>query len=360
MPRHEYDNQWHLPPGDVIDFTNAATANMRSRCAYCCFYYHEAHTFIAPGTPHRICRNCWSANTLPCHTCGNRYFTHDLRAHEDENRYCVSCLPPPRENEDAYATLSSSTFRRITSRRKVGFELEFLVPSNSERGEPELSDWGNVHDDGSVGGARCYGREFASNPARGDMLLRVIRSVCSRLRENGCKVNQTCGFHVHLDMRESTPTGRRNLIAWWAVFEPIAYAMQPASRSRNQYCRWINANGGTVSIPARSLPRDRYLSLNCAAFHKYGTFEIRLHAGTTDACKVENWTRFLLHFFDTFEALEPTADRMHEIAQLSDRQVLAYFFRAMRLPSPLRRYVMRRLREFDSTLTRPLRLRRAA
>lgn len=277
------------------------------------------------------CSDCYDERYTSCAGCA-RVIDRDT-VHQRHEEFCPQCIDP-------YITLASTTYEHNPSQRKVGFELEFITSET-----PELEEWGKLKDDGSVcpddddGDGSC-GYEFASHIASGDTLLNVIDAVCAGIRDTGATVNTSCGFHVHLDMRGTTPEERRNIARWWRVFEPVFFGMMSESRQNNDFC-------GSVR---NSEDCNRYRTLNVTAFSKHGTFEVRLHQGTTDSRRVRDWTIFLLHFFDTFQHLPCEEERSKIIDAMTHRERLITLFQLCPMPLSIRRYILRQTRLFHSKL----------
>lgn len=112
----------------------------------------------------------------------------------------------------------------------------------------------------------------------------TIGKVLRVLKDAKCKVDSSCGLHVHIDMRNRDKAiVFNNLI----VCQPILYSMNPKSRWNGDYCQYL-----TNKDVER--PNDRYSGINNQAIKAHNTIEVRIHAGTLNKSKICNWVKLLL------------------------------------------------------------------
>jgi len=176
----------------------------------------------------------------------------------------------------------------MTKERHLGIELEFLMPKdkrieieNTLRNSP-YKNYFSLGRDGSVNSSDEYlGAELRiCVPA--SQYHEVILFVSQTLIGNGCKVDKSCGLHVHLDSRFDDPKKIfENLLDQQAAI----FDLVPKSRRDNQYCRYTKKGD--------YLRGERYKSINSCAYNKYKTIEVRLHGGTIEAEKINNWILLL-------------------------------------------------------------------
>lgn len=168
----------------------------------------------------------------------------------------------------------------------------------------KYSQW-KLEEDGSVSlnQGRPHGRGGeAISPiltiARIDEITKVTRA----LTEAGAKITKKCGLHVHIGVKHLTRRQRANIVKVWASNQQALKAF--VSRSR-----W----NGSYSMDIPSYVQDKYIdmmfagddtrradkmyNLNIKPFTKIGTFEVRLHQGTLNGRKIEEWVVFLLGLF---------------------------------------------------------------
>jgi hypothetical protein len=186
-----------------------------------------------------------------------------------------------------------------TQDRHVGIELEFC--SSSDRAELSaklleagLGEYVTLKGDGSVRPDSGKGQNtheiciLATNEQYSDIVNRVTKI----LNDSGGYVNKTCGFHVHLDMRSrNTQDSYNNLRA----AESILYRMLPISRKKNDFCK--PSRGRDLYEAERK--SDRYKGINVKSLRRHQTIEVRMHSGTIDATKINNWIKLLNQIVDT-------------------------------------------------------------
>lgn len=109
----------------------------------------------------------------------------------------------------------------------------------------------------------------------------IIKRVCTVLDSHNANVNDTCGLHVHLDVRNKD---EKQIFANLVKNQKMLYAMNPERRATGAY-----------SKPNKSIKMegDRYQGINPQSFNDHGTIEVRLHDGTTNAEKIINWITLL-------------------------------------------------------------------
>lgn len=257
---------------------------------------------------------------------------------------CHNCY---RRYASGYNALPDTSGLPVTSeanpyQRLVGFELEFHC-----HGVPRLWHLGSLHEDGSVyqQADGSIPREFSSIPLKGDALLSAIKQVGAELKRTEAYTDGRCGFHVHLDMRETSEAQRRRIAAYWREFEPVFFAMMTPNRRDNEYCRPREY----PTPPGRNVRYRRYYALNTlAALERWGTFEVRLHHGTVDADEIAWWVMFLLRLFHAFERMPYSPIRHATLARMSPRERL----KALRTWGNLSRQdwvtLVRRMRKYNT------------
>lgn len=151
------------------------------------------------------------------------------------------------------------------------------------------NDGGLIHaSDCTADDDTAYGREIVVTFKEGQW--EIIKSICSKLNELGCKVNKSCGLHVHFDMRHMENRRKMGILAQRvAKVVPALRQMLPASRQDNEYCSRV-INRHSDSDESRYA---RYAFVNVKSYDRHQTLEVRGHSGTTDANKIINWIRIL-------------------------------------------------------------------
>jgi hypothetical protein len=171
-----------------------------------------------------------------------------------------------------------------------------------------------VTTDGSVHGSGGRGTEIVSPALSGEEGFQQIRTVCRVLNTLGAKINRTCGLHVHVGRTGSTPAGIRKLMKFNLKFARaidgiLAPSRRPGgtgycapNRVQNQalFDSAVTFNDVANAVGQHSI-NDRYRAVNLRS--RAPTVEFRQHQGTTDAHKIEMWTRFCIRQMDKFESL---------------------------------------------------------
>jgi len=114
-----------------------------------------------------------------------------------------------------------------------------------------------------------------------------LTDICKSLNEMKAVVNETCGLHVHLDMRGLDSLIIKQRFVNLVKSQKYLQGMVTEKRRTNHFCK-----------PTRGLDPylqpERYYAINGRALQKYNTIEVRLHHGTLDATEIINWITLLL------------------------------------------------------------------
>ncbi len=295
-----------------------------------------------------FCANCLEHYTEECHHCGDLWFSDDLSSVRDNGLFCDRCID--RETNlcggcDCYVLTddydedteecgwclgdSRGRIRRnarvenkelqskekgkiITHARRFGIELECLFTKTDTLAKINSvinKAWG-ITDDGSIRpGKNTIGSlELVSPIMQGKAGEDEIKKLCNTAYSSGLVVNQSCGYHLHLDAPEfkrdkkddqivgkkivyelvDNATGRildvyhqppalpsnlrntttvrqvempavmfnagesfqrlRDLWYVYLAFDDVFRAMQPQSRRNNQFCRASSAIYSTEKV----------------------------------------------------------------------------------------------------------------
>ena len=153
-----------------------------------------------------------------------------------------------------------------------------------------------------------------------------LESVCRVLNDIGCRINQSCGLHVHISnapLSDTTHAARftgdsiahteqtnRFLSQHGETFDfPIVKdlkwryerqqdlinGMFPRSRTNNRYCQPLNATKISNATNIQQLNHGKFYVINLDTWRR-GTIEFRQHSGTIEANKIWNWLLFLNNF----------------------------------------------------------------
>ncbi len=243
---------------------------------------------------------------------------------------------------------------------KIGIELEgYIHKDNFQPFHDQVAKFPyRIDNDASIRVSSYSQRGVEIKPLHGlsaTQIYRSIPSICQYMKKYDVKVNETCGFHLHLSHKKlHSPYTLRRLLKLWLAIEDILVATQPISRHKNRFCHRLlkgYANGDTLKVPndysARKSYvglRDRYQTINLHALYGHGTIETRLHAGTTDAKTILNWIRLITSIYDY--ALSPFYDpkKIQTLFEMpiSDKKIKAAYD-LLALPEKLQLYFTTRI-----------------
>lgn len=144
-----------------------------------------------------------------------------------------------------------------------------------------------------------------------------IELVYKAIQSIDALVNDTCGTHVHLDMRKETDINKtfHNLCS----VQDILFSCVSESRRTNNYCKkFISEDYNLWVNKAYKGHHSKYFAINPMSWSRLGTIEVRLLEGTLDGEKVFNFVRFLLRIANTKVKLEKdqTIDSLREAIRL--------------------------------------------
>lgn len=194
---------------------------------------------------------------------------------------------------------SLSSYQPITKKRKVRIENPELI-----KVKRIVQKWnGSIHDDGSL---PTDGFEIATAPAIGSDFTKQIREVCEALHKVKATVNEKCGTHIHVDMRDFSYQDIRKLMYLYVKFEGAWVQTQPPKRVLGKYCRPLGPeflenldtltattpnNMWKFTIDSKLAFHEKYRALNFKAFWEHKTVEVRMHEGTLDPEEIIHWSR---------------------------------------------------------------------
>lgn len=178
----------------------------------------------------------------------------------------------------------------------IGLEIECIIPEDNYDDffadkimNPKLNPFCEIEDDGSID-VNMYEQSMEIKLiVTEETLEERLKILCSLFKKYKVSVNESCGFHVHLDCRE----GFNKLKELnYKLNESLPFLLGLVSRSRagNEYCEpnvtQIRNEGDLDNVWGR-------FAINPLAYKKHQTIEIRLHSATTNFTKIVNWCRIL-------------------------------------------------------------------
>lgn len=196
-----------------------------------------------------------------------------------------------------------------TTDKYLGLEIELLSSSNNDELrkaliKERLHKYVDITSDGSIrvdqsGSMALELRVLVKESELKDVLKRL----CSVFKKHDCYTNRSCGFHVHLDMRD-----RDAVKSYSKLFnvQSLMLKTQRPARINNRFCRPVTKNKvtktelntGRIKL-AEDASDERYVTINANSYKKHNTIEIRLHEGTTKFNDLYYWTKFLIDVVDS-------------------------------------------------------------
>ena len=212
-------------------------------------------------------------------------------------------------------------------KKYVGIEIEFVSLFNlsdcrNKLREHKMHKWCDIVTDGSIEGPSgedlrsdewndqsLWGLELRILSTEGDLSKRMP-IVQEFLNEVAMQVNESCGLHVHLDMRN------RDIETVAKIFlnrQQEFRGMVPYHRQESTYCHPLREDSlyeerieqlpfdwRTATYPRKvtkiftTRKSGRYSDINVTAYNKHKTIEIRIHEGTLDCSEILNWCKYLI------------------------------------------------------------------
>jgi len=142
------------------------------------------------------------------------------------------------------------------------------------------------------------GVELASPVINGrDFRMSEIKKACSVLAEAGARVTNSCGLHVHHEVKDFSDADIKRLVKSWAANQETINKFLDSRRWNGNYCRpWTRAEIRELENidRVRNMYITRYKSLNINPYRRdgMGTVEIRQHHGTIDFEEIKSWVLF--------------------------------------------------------------------
>jgi hypothetical protein len=185
--------------------------------------------------------------------------------------------------------------RPVNMDKHIGIELEFCAPITEEMLAIKLRRAGmqsyvQLKKDGSLRPQENEGGfELAVLlPEKGYKLK--LAALLNLVKEIGAVVkNRRCGLHIHLDMRQRNKDRvYRNLVSC----QDVLMQLVDPSRRNNEFCQRVSSR--KMPIRFKGDRRERYKTVNAAAYYKYRTLEVRMHEGSVDYGQITGWVDLLI------------------------------------------------------------------
>lgn len=163
-----------------------------------------------------------------------------------------------------------------------------------------LPDGWNAQGDGSIRSRRGWQAvEIVSPVLRGTDGIQQVRKVCEWFRSVGARVNQSCGFHVHVGWNGDDAALGRLVHLVSANEQALFAASGTKNRERGSYCQPIRNDSAFIGMFRDGQRRgltNRYHSLNITNLSSASkkTVELRVFSGTVNAGKAVAYIQLAL------------------------------------------------------------------
>lgn len=191
--------------------------------------------------------------------------------------------------------------------------------------------------DSSIEGRDTF--ELVSPILVGEEGLKELETVCWVLDACDVKVNESCGFHVHMDASDFSIETWKNLALSYKHIENIIDSFMPRSRRDNRYCESMRnlpetriTGANTIRDLQQAFNNNRYYKVNLEAYSRHRTVEFRQHSGTINFAKMEKWIRFingLIIFAQTGQL--PSRTTLDRLPFLDEKQKLFFKLRTKKM-----------------------------
>lgn len=182
-----------------------------------------------------------------------------------------------------------------TNDRYIGVEIEFISKGDKYAiakllAEKNLQKFVCLANDGSLRKEGDYKHMHELKVCvKETEYHEVIKGVTECINAVGSKVNRRCGLHVHFDMRDRN---RDIVYSNLVKAQDVLFDMNPRNRKDGDGDQAYSRPCTTADFSDAS--GERYMGINVAAYGKHKTFEIRIHSGTINDVKINNWIKLLL------------------------------------------------------------------
>lgn len=193
----------------------------------------------------------------------------------------------------------------VSTKFIAGTELEIESVLNAP-GKP--TNW-KLEIDGSL---RNEGREFISPPLDTENLINGFKKIHASFvsYEEYPKFSERTSIHVHVNCLDLETTQVKQIILWYALFEPVFFAMVNPIRANNIHCVPLDQTH-LCGVYKKPLPEmvskwSKYTALNLMPLSSQGTIEFRHMEGHDDSEKFEWWLKTLENLWKFGAGTPPT------------------------------------------------------
>lgn len=293
--------------GELFDDLDInSVSNMCDRChnhnyTECsgCHSDFENNHILSADSGDSFCSDCYSQFFRYCESCDTEVdLENDEYSDDDYSFHCSACT---RQNEweQDFDWTGGAAYDKMGSPRKFGIELE------SSRCDG-YSDWARGYSWGAKVDGSISGKEFVSPPMWGNDGYNNVVEFCENASRNGVRTDDSCGFHLHIDLSDTTAEQRKVIALAYHYTRRVWASMIEPTRRDTFYARY--SSGGQFRtvwerddiLASDDYPRtnERYVWVNWLSFSNHRTVEVRSHEATFDGRAVIAWARAHTMFVD--------------------------------------------------------------
>ena len=201
-----------------------------------------------------------------------------------------------------------------TNDNYIGVEIEFFAPCstiddlgfNSHR----LAKMIQIGGDGSIRPDNGHTGFELKLLTKEKNFTADITDIITQLDNIKAKVNNSCGLHLHFDMRQ-----RNVRKAYYNLIDANEFIGKtiPVDRQSSQYCRSTMKESFYDQIQ-----QGHHMGINASAYNEHKTIEIRYHEATLDANEIDTYANFILSVIDSDIYAMPDKFTLSDIDKFSD------------------------------------------
>lgn len=174
----------------------------------------------------------------------------------------------------------------------IGLELEFISFNSQyelykKLEKADLLKYITISSDGSIRPEDDEDHDIELKILVKESEYKVVLKKLLKIIKSGSYVNDSCGLHVHLDMRH-----RNVKESYLKLFNDLDNLESKVDRSRldSEYCGRNNYSDFDVQMNSEG----RYRAINVQAYKKFKTLEVRLKEGSLDYKDITDWVDTLI------------------------------------------------------------------
>ena len=185
-----------------------------------------------------------------------------------------------------------------------GIEIETTVPASysvggyhsTEQAAGLPAGWKATSDSSIRASRGRRGCEFVSPVLKGADGVRQVIEVARQLNAMGAKVNESCGFHIHVGFDVTNRVALDRLVKLVGHFETAIFASTGTKRrERSNWCRGLRQHASQANATSQaSQMRYHVLNLTNLMQGRKPTVEFRAFAGTLNIVKILGYVRMCL------------------------------------------------------------------